>query len=147
MIEQRPDGHLVESPLELARCGPVVAIDLQGELYFAGAEELESRLKTVFDHGTQAVVLRLSHAYNLDATSAEAIAHVARYARSRQRHLVLAGVKPGMYGTLERAGLVREMGADAIFRHERLLLSDTLKAFAHAHTLVNGGEKKGAALK
>jgi hypothetical protein len=48
-----------------------------------------------------------------------------------------------MYGTLERAGLVREMGADAIFRHEPLLLSATLKALDHAHALVAGVRDRG----
>ena len=89
-------------------------------------------------------MLRLSHAYNLDATCAEAIAQVARYARARGQHLILAGVKPGMYGTLERAGLVREMGAEAIFRHEPLLLAATLKALDHAHALVTGVQDQGA---
>jgi SulP family sulfate permease len=140
LLAEGPNGHLVELPLEAPPGGRVVAIDLQGELFFAGAEVLEQRLKAIYESGTQALVLRLSHAYNLDATCAEAIAQVARYARARGQHLILAGVKPGMYGTLERAGLVREMGADAIFRHEPLLLAATLKALAHAHALVGAGE-------
>jgi SulP family sulfate permease len=140
LLAEGPDGHLVELPLEAPSGGRVVAIDLQGELFFAGAEVLERRLKAIYDSGTRALVLRLSHAYNLDATCAEAIAQVARYAQARGRHLILAGVKPGMYGTLERAGLVREMGAGAIFRHEPLLLGATLKALAHAHALVGAGQ-------
>jgi len=144
LLEEGSHGHLVELPLDLAKCGRVVALDLQGELFFAGAEVLERRLKAIFDRGTQAIVLRLSHAYNLDATCAEAIGQVARYARSRDKHLVLAGVKPGMYGTLERAGLVREMGADAIFRHEPLLLAATLKALARAHALAGKGPDGGS---
>jgi len=143
LLAEGPNGHLVELPLDAPPGGRVVAIDLQGELFFAGAELLEQRLKAIYDSGTQALVLRLSHAYNLDATCAEAIAQVARYARARDRHLILAGVKPGMYGTLERAGLVREMGADAIFRHEPLLLGATLKALAHAHALVGKGQGRG----
>jgi len=141
LLEEGPHGNLDEHPLATATCGPVVAIDLQGELFFAGAEELEQRLKTIFDHGTRAIVLRLSHAYNLDATCAAAIAQVARAARAQHKHLILAGVKPGMYGTLERAGLVREMGPETIFRHEPLLLSAMTKALAHAHALA-GGERE-----
>ncbi len=143
LLAEGPDGHLVELPLEAPPGGRVVAIDLQGELFFAGAEVLERRLKAIYDGGTQALVLRLSHAYNLDATCAEAIAQVARYARARGQHLVLAGVKPGMYETLDRAGLVRAMGADAIFRHEPLLLGATLKALAHAHALAGEGQDSG----
>ncbi|MBK1717322.1 hypothetical protein CKO27_06660 [Thiocystis violacea] len=66
----------------------------------------------------------------------EAIAQAARHARANHCHLILAGVKPGTYGTLERAGLVREMGADAIFQHEPMLLAATLKALDSAHARV-----------
>jgi SulP family sulfate permease len=145
LLAEGPGGHLIELPLKAPPGGRVVAIDLQGELFFAGAEELEQRLKEIYDSGTRALVLRLAHAYNLDAICAEAIAQVARYARSRRGHLILAGVKPGMYGTLERAGLVRDMGAEAIFRHEPLLLSATTKALAYAHALVGEDEAPGRA--
>lgn len=139
LLERSRDDHLIELPLEPARCGRVVAIDLQGELFFAGAELLEQRLKAIYDQGTCAIMLRLSHAYNVDATCVEAIAQVFRHARARGRHLVLAGVKPGTYGTLERAGLVREMGPELIFRHEPMLLAATLKALACARALVERG--------
>jgi len=144
LIEPTSDGHWRESPLDFDRCADVVAIDLQGELYFAGAEVLESRLKTLFQHGARAIVLRLSHAYNLDATSAEALASVARHARARQCHLLLSGVKPGMYGTLERAGLVREMGIESIFRHTPELFADTHKALACARERVAGSADRAA---
>lgn len=143
-IKENPEGHLVEFPLEMSRGESVVALDLQGEMYFAGADELEGRLKTIFDQGTQCIVLRLTHAYNLDATCIAALTHVLRYARSKQRYLILAGIKPGMYGTLERSGLAREIGAEAIFRHEPMLFAATLKALAHARGLVSGGAKSAA---
>jgi SulP family sulfate permease len=139
LLKEGPGGHLIELPLGSSHCPRVAAIDLQGELFFAGAEVLERRLKSIFDQGTRALVLRLAHAYNLDATCVEALAQVSRHARAQGSHLILAGVKPGMYDTLERAGLVAEMGADRIFRHEPLLLSATLKALAQAHALAGKG--------
>jgi anti-anti-sigma regulatory factor len=89
-------------------------------------------------------VLRLSRAYNLDATCAEAIAQVAHYAWARGQRLVLAGVKPEMYETLEHAGLVREMGPDPIFRHEPLLLAAMLKGPGPCpHAVVAGVQHRG----
>jgi hypothetical protein len=41
-----------------------------------------------------------------------------------------------MYGTLERAGLIRELGAETIFRHEPALLAATFKAIHFAEWLL-----------
>jgi hypothetical protein len=49
-----------------------------------------------------------------------------------------------MYGTLERAGLLDSIGKDAVFGHERGLLTATRKAIAYAHTLA-AEERAGAA--
>jgi len=135
VLEARVDGHLYEKPLLPTQTGEVVAIALQGELFFAAAEVLERRLRELFGNGARFLVLRLTHAYNLDATSAEALTQVALQARTRGGRLVLSGVRPGLYGTLVRAGVVDRIGADAIFQHEDELLASTRKAIAFAEEL------------
>jgi SulP family sulfate permease len=113
----------------------VVVIDVQGEMFFATAEELELRLKALFKGGASFVVVRLQQAFNIDATCVEALEHVAALARRQGGRLILAGVRPGMLGTFERAGLVKELGADCVFPSEKTLLSSTHKAIAHAEAL------------
>jgi len=134
-LEIDGDGRLFERPLLAARTDEVVAIALQGELFFAAAEVLERRLRALLGDGARFVVLRLTHAYNLDATTAEALMQVARAARARGGRLVLSGVRPGLYGTLERAGAIAELGAESVFRHEDELLASTRKAVAYAEQL------------
>lgn len=124
------------------RAPGVLLLNLQGELFFAAAEELQTGLLRVLDSGPQVIVLRVQEAYNLDATTAAAIVHVAEQARRRGGRLLLCGVRPGMYGTFERTGLLAKLGKDAVFRAERELLGSTRRAMAHAHALARGiGER------
>jgi SulP family sulfate permease len=135
VMEECPDGQLRWRP-EIPERGPlVIAIALQGELFFAAAEILEQRLRAILDGGSRFVVLRLTHAYNLDATCAEVFAQIAREARARGGRLILTGVRPGLFGTLERAGVLRTIGSDAVFASEPELNASTRHALAYAHEI------------
>src|SRR6185369_11257095 len=128
------EGNLLELPVGDS-VPAVLAVDLQGELYFAAAEVVEQRLRGILDRGARFLVVRLTHAYNLDATCAAALASVGRDARARGGRLVLCGVREGMYGTLRRAGVVDLLGADCVFEREAQVLASTQKALARAHAL------------
>ncbi|HEY0866126.1 MAG TPA: SulP family inorganic anion transporter [Fimbriimonas sp.] len=134
-LVENENGLLVEHPLEEDRLGRIVTLDLQGELFFAAAEELEQRLKSILSNETLFMVLRLQQAYNMDVTFAEAMDSVGAYARARGGRLILSGVRPGMYGTLERAGVVRHLGEEAVIRHEPTLLGSTHRAIDLAESL------------
>jgi sulfate permease, SulP family len=137
VLEVGTDGALSECrddhPIET-----VTLLNLQGELYFAAAEELTSELTRVIERGARFIVLRLQEAYNLDATTAHALAKVAEKARERGGRLLLCGVRPGMQGTFERAGLVPVFGEDALFGAEREILASTRRAMRHAQALATG---------
>jgi anti-anti-sigma regulatory factor len=96
---------------------------------------LERRLRVLFGNGARFLVLRLTHAYNLDATTAQALTQVAREAQARGGRLVLSGVRPGLYGTFARSGVIEELGAEAVFRHEDEILASTRRAIAFAEGL------------
>jgi sulfate permease, SulP family len=136
-LVEGPDGALIEGTLP--GDGAIAVLNLQGELFFAAADELAAGLRRVLARGARVIVLRLQEAYNLDATTAHAIANVAEEARRRGGRLLLCGLRPGMQGTLERAGLAARIGADALFPAEPELLASTHRALAYAHRLVAGG--------
>ncbi|MBK8590240.1 MAG: SulP family inorganic anion transporter [Sandaracinaceae bacterium] len=130
------DGVLREDPdVDPADIGDVTVLNLQGELYFAAAEELAAELTRQLDANTRFLVLRVQEAFNADATTVEAIASVAEKARARGGRLILCGVRQSMYGVFERAGLLDKIGKDSIFQTERDLLQSTRRAIAFAHEL------------
>jgi SulP family sulfate permease len=136
VLAETPDGSLREvTGVEPSRAGEVTVLNLQGELFFAAAEVLQAELVRVLETSARFIVLRVQEAYNLDATTAAAIVHVAERARLRGGRLLLCGVRPGMHGTFERSGLLPKIGEDAIFPADRELLGSTRRAINYAHEL------------
>jgi SulP family sulfate permease len=130
------DGSLREpSGRDPSASDQVTVLNLQGELFFAAAEELQGELTRLLGANARFIVLRVHEAYNMDATTAAAIAQVADKARRRGGRLLLCGVRPGMYGTFERAGLLTRIGEDAVFPAEAEVLASTRHAVSYAHAL------------
>lgn len=134
-LRETEDGHLVEAPLVAPYTAEVLVVDLQGELFFAAADVLELRLREILAGGARFIVLRVRQAYNLDATCAQALGNVARVARARGGALILSGVRDGMYGTLERAGIIDAIGAESVFRIADEPMRATRDALARARLL------------
>jgi SulP family sulfate permease len=136
VMTERPDGALCEEhEQDAAVHTDVCLLNLQGELYFAAAEELQAELRRQLTGETHFLVVRVQESYNMDVTTAQAVAQVADEARQRGGRLILCGVRAGMYGTFERAGLLHKFGEDGLFRAEPEMLSSTRKALAFAHAL------------
>jgi SulP family sulfate permease len=136
VVEERPDGAFWERPdIHPRDVGEIAVLNLQGEMFFAAAEELERKLREMLDDNTRFLVVRVREAYNLDATMAESFGNVARDARKRGGRLILCGVQPGMYGTLERAGVLERIGRENVFAHEDAVLASTRRALAWAQGL------------
>lgn len=136
MLVETPEGSLREvSDTEQVHKHEVTVLNLQGELFFAAAEELQAELTRLLEESSGFIVLRVQEAYNLDATTAAAIGHVAERARQRGGRLLLCGVRPGMYGTFQRAGFLPQLGEDAIFLADRELLGSTRRAVNYAREL------------
>jgi SulP family sulfate permease len=136
VLSVAPDGSLRElSELDPKQGSEVTMLNLQGELFFAAAEELQFELVRLLETSARFIVLRVQEAYNLDATTAAAIVHVAEKARKRGGRLLLCGVRPGMYGTFQRANFLPKIGEDAMFPADRELLGSTRRALAYAQQL------------
>lgn len=71
----------------------------------------------------------------MDLTCADAIGMVAKDARRNGGRLILCGVRPGVHAVLQRAGIVSEVGEDAIFLAEPTKLGSTHKAIEFANEL------------
>ncbi|CAK0774392.1 sulfate permease, SulP family [Gammaproteobacteria bacterium] len=136
-LEAGPDGSWSEAPCNRPHYPEIMAVALRGELFFAGATNLEYELKRILWRGTRFLVLNLAHAYHLDVTCAGAIALVAREARAHGGRLILAEITQDAYETFERAGLLQELSEDMIFRSQTILQSSTIHAIGCAKNLLN----------
>jgi len=135
LVETDNAFTLEEIPLTDKPCGVVAVIDLKGEMFFAAAEEFEHRLRFVLEGETRFVVLRVAQALNMDVTCVESLVKIAKLTQSLGGQLILSGVRPGMYGTFVRAGLVKRLGEENVFAHDGVVLGGTLRAFRRAKAL------------
>jgi len=119
--------------------GDVLIYDVEGELFFGAAPDLERALHEAAERAEVAVtgylVLRLKRVRNPDVVSLEVLDLFLREARGRGLTVLLAGVRPDLLVALERIGTTGHHPADLIFREEERDYSATLNAVRHAYHL------------
>ncbi len=114
----------------------IVIYDLEGELFFGAAPELDRYLvalhQRIADDDVKYVVLRLKRVRHPDVVCIERIEHFLREETARGVTIVLAGVRPDTLGILHNVGIQSWFPAQHIFPEEDEEYSATLKAVRHA---------------
>ncbi|HTQ21926.1 SulP family inorganic anion transporter [Mycobacterium sp.] len=116
-----------------------VIYDLEGELFFGAAPELDRHLGALNerigaeDQG-KTVVLRLKRVRHPDVVCIERIEHFLRELTDRGVTVLLAGVRPDTAAVLQNVGFYRWFPAEHVFPEEDKEFSATLKAVRYAHS-------------
>jgi SulP family sulfate permease len=132
-IDIGDDGELHESDFHGPRSGErVIALDVQGELFFATVDIFEQRLRPLTTSGTRVLILRLRNARNLDSTICEGIVRLADAMKGNGGRIVFSGVPSGTEGTLRRAGVVDRLGERCLFPTEGRVYRSTRHAIEWA---------------
>ena len=128
-----------------------VIYDLEGELFFGAAPELDRYLDSlrarIRTGAVKFVVLRLKRVGHPDAVSIERLEHFLREENGHAVTVLLAGVQPDTLSVLTNIGFQRWFPAEQVFVEEEAEGEDsaTLKALRHAQASLDG-EHRGAAL-
>ncbi len=146
VVRERQDGD--------ARSDGLLIYDLEGELFFGAAPELDHHLgeimREAFRSDAKAIVLRLRRTRNPDVV---AIEHLEHFLRETQKHgvtVLLAGVRADLARILHNLRFEDWLPADRIFPEEDEKYSATLRAVRYAcqfrrHTAAFGRTEKDAA--
>lgn len=117
----------------------IAVYDLEGELFFGAANELERHLEEAFDaaheRGIRHVVLRVKRVRAPDAVCFERLEHALRDAQQRGLTLLLAGIRPDLLRGIERLHFERWLPREHWFPEEDTEFSATLKAARRAYEL------------
>ena len=148
VTELIPAGARLKEATSLSEIdhGPVRLLHVEGALFFGAAGELRDALSRVLSEPTtQALVVRLKRATDLDATTATMLGELASLAREQGRHMLLAGVTPAAFTVLERSGALAQLGESRVFQTRAQWFSALASALALANALTpeHGGSFTG----
>ena len=133
-----------------APASSVIIHDLEGELFFGAAPELERHLHDAFAaagaQGITHVVLRLKRVRAPDAVCFERLEHALRDAQREGFTVLLAGIRPDLLRGMQRLGFDGFIPAERWFVEEDEVFSATLKAVRKAYELLGQPRLRGAAV-
>ncbi len=128
VVRERVPGDLADPS--------IVICDLEGELFFGAAPELDHYLSVLRQRikaeDLKFVVLRLKRVRNPDVVCIERIEHFLRDETARGVTVLLAGVRPDTLAVTQNVGFQNWFPADHIFPEEDEEYSATLKAVRYA---------------
>jgi SulP family sulfate permease len=117
----------------------VLIFDLEGELFFGAAPDLDRYLEQAAAQARQQdiryLVLRLKRVRNPDAVALERLDLFLREAPKRGLTVLLAGVRNDLFDAITRIGITQYHPAELIFPEEDEDYSATLKAIRAAYAL------------
>jgi len=116
----------------------IIIYDLEGELFFGAAPELDRDLVALSGRieaeDVKFVILRLKRVRHPDVVCIERLEHFLREETAHGVTVLLAGVRPDTLAVLKNVGLQSWFTAEHIFPEEDEEYSATLKAVRYAHT-------------
>jgi SulP family sulfate permease len=126
-------GRLVERPAPTKlRSNAVVALDVYGSLFYAGARTLQIRLPDPGDALAAVVVLRLRGRTMLGATSFSVLADYAERLAARGGRLYLSGVDSGLARQIDHNRHLDLEGPIRVYDAEPALGASTIRAVEDA---------------
>ena len=129
------DGRIHERLHEDEVCGRVLIFGLEGEMYFGSGVSLEEHLHSIearVGPMTKVVVLRLKRARNPDAVGMALLEKCIDRLTAKGIHVVLCGVRQGMFACMQKGGLVDRLGEAQIFLEHPVRETSTMLAINHA---------------
>jgi len=128
------DGHRYREtapPRRLPDAEPVL-LSLQGNLSFAAMRELQGRLPDASRTQRPVVILRLRGDAMLAGTGVAILMAYHRRLRARKGKLILCGVEPRTFATLQRTGALELLGAENVFCADEVLFVSAERAYDYA---------------
>ncbi|MGH3638479.1 MAG: SulP family inorganic anion transporter [Mycobacterium sp.] len=128
-----------------------VIYDLEGELFFGAAPELDRYFDTlrsrIHDDGIQFVILRLKRVRDPDAVCIERLEHFLREedghdVNGHRVTILLAGVRPDTLKVLRNIGFDEWFPAEQVFPEEDQEYSATLRAVRYVRAKLDGDEPR-----
>jgi SulP family sulfate permease len=128
----------------------VLIYDLEGELFFGAAPDLERHLRSALEaartRGIRYLVLRVKRVRDPDAVCLERLEHGLREAQAEGFTVLLAGIRPDLLRGMQRARFDEWLPPDRWFFEQEKRDSATLEAVRKAYELLGIRRPHGEAV-
>ncbi len=135
-LVQHPDYGFEEVPFNRAAPSPVAIINIEGDLYFAAAEDLDYELLHALRPETRVVVLRMKRLRAVGSSAMSMLEHFHELLHARGIHLIVCGVEEEMSDVLTGSGVRKLIGEQNIFYADNRIFQSTELALARAMSIV-----------
>ncbi len=133
----------IERPIrERTEGEDTIFLQIEGNLFFAAADDLTDRFQELLHRDIKVVILRLKRTHLVDATIMHAIEQFAEQLHERDGHLLLCGVRPRMLERMRSFGLIDVIGENNVFITDDTPFSSAKQAVARARELTRGPSEK-----
>ncbi len=119
----------------------ILIIQLEGNLYFGSAYDLEKKLQTLVGK-SEVFILRMKTVAMIDMTSLDSLKRFIRDIKETGGEVILCGIRSGLNGMLVNSGLSADIGPENIFLSEDEVFASSIKALERAHKIIAGGHQK-----
>ena len=130
-----PGVGFEEVPFNQAAPSPVAIVNMEGDLYFAAAGDLDYELMRCINPQTRVVVLRMKRLRAVGSTAMAMLEHFWGILRKRGLALVVCGIEDELQAVMTGSGLRNRIGEQNIFYADNLLFQSTELALARAWSL------------
>lgn len=145
-LVQRPDSGFDEVPFSRAPQSEVVTVNMEGDLYFAAAEDLDYELLECLTPKTRVVILRMKRLRAVGSTAMSILERFHEILGSRGIHLVACGIEESLKNVMTGSGLRRRIGEQNLFYADNKLFQSTELSLARAWSIVEMERRRDEAL-
>lgn len=137
MVQSPGGGPFIEMPIH-DRSGhkQILFLQVEGNLFFGVADELQDRLTAIARSGVRVVILRLKRTHSIDATCLHVIEQFAKQMSERNGYVILCGVRTELMDVLKGYGLVQVLGRENVFGTGVGVFESAKQALQRARKLV-----------
>jgi SulP family sulfate permease len=133
-------GTFLERPITDRATGEqrVMFLQLEGDLFFGVADELQEQLaKLAHQLGLRVVILRLKRTHSIDATVLHVLEQFIRDMKERGGgHVILCGLRTQLMSVLKSYGLIDQIGRENVFEAGFGVFTSAKRALERARQLV-----------
>jgi len=114
----------------------VMLLQLEGDLFFGLADELQDRLATVRASEAKVVIIRLKRTHSIDATALGVLDQFVIDMRAEDRYVLVCGLRTEMINRMARFGLAATIGEENIFPAQFGVFTSTKQALRRAKEII-----------